>query len=152
MSDSQERAPEVAKSSNDPFADETSPAIKHVIDRWYLDDAPENAVLVIEGHVTEMTTSWTIKEGDWLNAKVTYEPMNLKCDILVYHPQAAIIAEKGDLGIVAEVFRQFGTMTGREAKRVMVAYQHKVYPEPPKEGTRISAGEGRDTASETVEF
>ena len=148
MSSNQERVSE----NGDPFAETDNDALKYVLKRWDLIDAPEGTVLVIEGRITEITTSWTVKEGDWLNAKVTYEPMNLKCDILVYHPQAAIIAEKGDLGIVAEVFRQFGTMTGREAKRVMVAYQHKVYPEPPKE-TRISAGERKvNQQSESVEF
>ena len=101
-----------------------------------------------------MTTSWTIKQGDWLNTKATYEPTNLKCDLLVYHPQAAIIAERGDLGIVAEVFRQFGNMTGKESQRMMLVHLGKVDPEPSKEGTRVDAGEGRDTASnqQSVEF
>lgn len=132
----------------DPFADEVSPALQYVLDEWHLDDAPEHANLVIEGRITEMTTSWTIKQGDWLNAKMTYEPMNLKCDLLVYHPRAAIIAERGDLGIVAEVFRQFGNMTSRESKRIMLVHQGKEYSEPPPEGTRVEAGERRDTAKE----
>jgi len=133
----------------DPFADyeDLSPELQYVLKGWHLDDAPPNAVLVIKGDITEMSFSWTIKCGDWLTAKTTYEPHNLKCDLLVYHPQAAIVAARGDLGIVAEVYRQLGNTTGREAKRIMLTYQGKHYP-PPEEEPRVSAGEGRDTTSD----
>ena len=139
-----ERPTEGGREDGDPFEETTDEALRYVIDRWgYVGDK-----IVIEGHITEMTTSWTIKQGDWLNAKMTYEPINLKCDLLVYHPQAAIITERGDLGIVAEVFRQFGNMTSRESRRIMLVHQGKEYSEPSQEGTRVEAGERRDTAKD----
>ena len=155
-----DKDPELDQGDGDPFASEVSPALQYVLARWNLEleGAPENAVLVIEGRVTELSASWTMKRGNYqsdsMTAQMKLEPKNLKCDLLVYHPEAEIIAAKGDLGVVAEVFRQFGNMMGREGQKVMVTHLANVYPEPEKEETRVAAGEGRDTASnqQSVEF
>ena len=124
-----------------------------MIDKWDL--ALENAVLVIEGRVTEMSATWSLKRGaynsDAISGTMKLEPDNLRCDFLVHNPVAEILAAQGDIGIVGYVFHRFAHELGLKTQQIMVEHMQQVYPEPPP-ATRVSAGERRETTSETDVF
>ena len=127
-----------------------------MIEKWGLIDAPKNAVLTIEGKVTEMSATWSLKRGaynsDAISGTMKLEPDNLRCDFLVHNPVAEILAAQGDIGIVGYVFHRFAHELGLKTQQIMVEHMQQVYPEPPKEGTRVSAGERRDFTRGTDVF
>jgi hypothetical protein len=153
---------EAAPANGEPFAEveEVSPGLKYILERWKLtEDSPPNTALVIEGHVSTISVKWTLKRGhyasDSIDGMIVLQPDNLKCDLLVYHPQAEIIAARGDLGVVGEVFRQFGRMAGIKLQEVAKAHMQEVYPdipEPQPTDSRVDAGKGGHFTTSTQSF
>jgi len=139
----------------DPFAKETPKALEYVIDKWHLTDAPENAVIVIDGRITAMSATWSLKRGaynsDAITGTIHLEPKNLPCTIVINKPKAEILAAGDDVGIVGAVYQRFAHELGLKTQQIMVEHMRQVYPEPPP-ATRVEAGERRDFTRGTDVF
>ena len=133
------------------------PALTYVINRWSehgqpVEDGP-NAAVVIEGRVEE-AKFWTKvrrgsvlpegQGGDKFDSDEQHGQLhwagNLKCDLVVRKPLAAILGDDGDLGVVREVFRQLGDVVEQETYRLMVRHVETIYAE--KDGKVQAAKRG----------
>ena len=146
MSSNPESVPE-----SDPFVEMENEALTYVIGRWgYVGDS-----LVIEGRVTEIFATMTLKRGEYnsdaISATIKMEPKNLKCDLVVNKPVPEIEESGDDLAIVGLVFRRFGAELALQAQGIMVEHMKNCYPEPPPKA-RVQAGERRVQPDESVEF
>jgi len=127
------------------------PALLYVIERYgeRADWKGENAHVVIEGYVSEMTYTWTLRRGgragdtydsDELRTYTKQMPTNLKCDLIIRKPLAAIIAADGDLGIVREVMRQIGRTVELASYGLMVQHLDTLHTIPANESKPQSGG------------
>ena len=148
---SKDKEVETDGADGDPFAEEApSETVKYVIDGWKLNGDRD---LIIEGRVTMISATWTLKRGAYNSDAVTgtmrLEPENLWCPIIVPKPRAEILAAGDGLGIVDAVFQRFGREVQRKTHDLIVEHMNLVYPEPPKEGTRVEAGERKVSQQST---
>jgi len=106
--------------------------LAHVIDNWtFLDNK-----LVIHGRVIEMAVRPSIRrsglagssyDSDEFPLYAKLELDDLKCDIVIEHPEAEIVASGGDLAIVGAVARQFARTIELAAFEVMLQHEETVY-------------------------
>ena len=148
-----ERPTEGSGEDNDPFAKEAPPVVQYVIDEWgdFEDD------LVIRGNVKSMSVTFELKRPKFHHDNIYgHEEVGFdrfKCDIVVPKARAEIMATGDDVGIVGYVFERLAQELGVQMRQISLYHMHKAYPEPEEGGTRVAAGERRDTAKkESVEF
>ena len=152
MSDNEEPTESSGEDRN-PFADEAPPVVQYVIDEWgdFEDD------LVIRGNVKSMSVTFELKRPKFQSDNIYgHEEVGFdrfKCDIVVPKAKAEIMATGDDVGIVGYVFERLAQELGVQMRQVSLYHMHKAYPEAEEGGTRVEAGERRDTAKEkSVEF
>lgn len=106
--------------------------IRYVLDRWDM----KNDRIVVEGHIEEISVTWTMARGEYQADKTTGTlkliPDNLKCDIVVEKATAEIVESGGDIGIVGQVVKRLSRELDLRVQGLMAEHFEAVYAVPKK--------------------